>query len=356
MDFLDQLPLFSTARFPEPLEVETRQCLCLHVTAALTGERSLSGDRTSAFVFATKCCRKPWRPLHIWKMLLPMLARLGLSFAMMRTTVSTPIMRKIIVPSPCLRRHFSMGRSSLFSVFPSQAALKGTLFGGTEPLLFTVELPFIDNTLTFLPRTTTPCSSTWSSQIVSFEKLTLKAGPPCWIAQALLGSSSLHVPHLVLDVIAHKIPQTPCGIQHCLPGLRGVSRLVFRVAPPVVRSGGYPKIWDLPCMQRLRQQTGARTVPLHMCAWHLQAWELRQVCFIRRQLGGWYRPSCSLPLQALPRGQHRPPACSARWTQPPPRLHCPTLCRLGLGHACATWRAAVPTAFSGAGLPACRLL
>ena len=35
-------------------------------------------------------------------------------------------------------------------------------------------------------------------------------------------------------------------------------------------SGGYPKIWDLPCMKRLREQTGARIVPMHMCAWFLQ--------------------------------------------------------------------------------------
>ena len=48
IDYQDQLPLPSAAWFPEPLEVETRQCLCLHVTAALTGERSLTGVRTAA--------------------------------------------------------------------------------------------------------------------------------------------------------------------------------------------------------------------------------------------------------------------------------------------------------------------
>ena len=48
IDYQDQLPLPSTAFFPEPLEVETRQCLCLHVTAALTGERSLAGVRVAA--------------------------------------------------------------------------------------------------------------------------------------------------------------------------------------------------------------------------------------------------------------------------------------------------------------------
>ena len=48
IDYQDQLPLPSTAWFPEPLEVETRQCLCLHVTAALTGERSLTGVRDAA--------------------------------------------------------------------------------------------------------------------------------------------------------------------------------------------------------------------------------------------------------------------------------------------------------------------
>ena len=35
-------------------------------------------------------------------------------------------------------------------------------------------------------------------------------------------------------------------------------------------SGNYPKIWDLPCMKRLREETGARIVPMHMCAWFLQ--------------------------------------------------------------------------------------
>ena len=48
IDYQDQLPLPSTAWFPEPLEVETRQCLCLHVTAALTGERSLASVREAA--------------------------------------------------------------------------------------------------------------------------------------------------------------------------------------------------------------------------------------------------------------------------------------------------------------------
>ena len=35
-------------------------------------------------------------------------------------------------------------------------------------------------------------------------------------------------------------------------------------------SGNYPKIWDLPCVKRLREETGARIVPMHMCAWFLQ--------------------------------------------------------------------------------------
>ena len=34
--------------------------------------------------------------------------------------------------------------------------------------------------------------------------------------------------------------------------------------------GQYPKIWDLPCVRRLREQTGARIVPMHMCVWFLQ--------------------------------------------------------------------------------------
>ena len=34
-------------------------------------------------------------------------------------------------------------------------------------------------------------------------------------------------------------------------------------------SGRYPKLWDLPCMKKLRQQTGARIVPMAMCAWGL---------------------------------------------------------------------------------------
>ena len=43
IDFQDQLPLSSEEWFPEPLEVETRLCLCLHVAAA--GSRSLTGVR-----------------------------------------------------------------------------------------------------------------------------------------------------------------------------------------------------------------------------------------------------------------------------------------------------------------------
>ena len=34
-------------------------------------------------------------------------------------------------------------------------------------------------------------------------------------------------------------------------------------------SGRYPKIWDLPSMRRMRQSTGARVVPMDMCAWYL---------------------------------------------------------------------------------------
>ena len=50
VDFQDQLPLLSHTWFFEPIEVETRQCLCLHVAAALSGERSLSKARTKALV------------------------------------------------------------------------------------------------------------------------------------------------------------------------------------------------------------------------------------------------------------------------------------------------------------------
>ena len=34
-------------------------------------------------------------------------------------------------------------------------------------------------------------------------------------------------------------------------------------------SGRYPKIWDLPSMRRMRHSTGARVVPMDMCAWYL---------------------------------------------------------------------------------------
>ena len=57
-------------------------------------------------------------------------------------------------------------------------------------------------------------------------------------------------------------------------------------------SGRYPKIWDLPCMQRLREQTGARLVPLHMCAWHLQPWDCAPGSFTRKSPGGWFPPTC----------------------------------------------------------------
>lgn len=34
-------------------------------------------------------------------------------------------------------------------------------------------------------------------------------------------------------------------------------------------TGRYPKLWDLPCMKKLRERTGAKIVPLAMCAWGL---------------------------------------------------------------------------------------
>ena len=40
-------------------------------------------------------------------------------------------------------------------------------------------------------------------------------------------------------------------------------------------SGRYPKIWDLPCVRRLRKRAGAMVVPMHMCAWYLTSEECR---------------------------------------------------------------------------------
>ena len=34
-------------------------------------------------------------------------------------------------------------------------------------------------------------------------------------------------------------------------------------------TGRYPKLWDLPCMVKLRERTGAKIVPMAMCAWGL---------------------------------------------------------------------------------------
>ena len=76
-------------------------------------------------------------------------------------------------------------------------------------------------------------------------------------------------------------------------------------------SGGYPKIWDLPCMKRLREQTGARIVPMHMCAWFLQPsscrpmfpWGVPATC-LGSQPPGWLssiRYLCA-PLGAWPFG------------------------------------------------------
>ena len=57
-------------------------------------------------------------------------------------------------------------------------------------------------------------------------------------------------------------------------------------------SGRYPKIWDLPCMQKLREQTGARLVPLHMCAWHLQSWDCAPGVFHKKAT--WWLVSAEL--------------------------------------------------------------
>ena len=57
-------------------------------------------------------------------------------------------------------------------------------------------------------------------------------------------------------------------------------------------SGRYPKIWDLPCMQKLREQTGARLVPLHMRAWHLQSWDCAPGVFHKKPT--WWLVSAEL--------------------------------------------------------------
>ena len=77
-------------------------------------------------------------------------------------------------------------------------------------------------------------------------------------------------------------------------------------------SGRYPKIWDLPCMRRLREQTGARLVPLHMCAWFLQPWTCEPGVFHKKPT--WWLVSAELfPWVHLfisrhSRGRHRPAA------------------------------------------------
>ena len=47
-------------------------------------------------------------------------------------------------------------------------------------------------------------------------------------------------------------------------------------------SGRYPKIWDLPCVRKLRKRTGAMIVPMHMCTWYLTSEECRPCEYHRR--------------------------------------------------------------------------
>ena len=58
VDFQDQLPLPSPTWFLEPIEVETRQCLCLHVAAAISGERSLTKVRSEALALRKEMLQK----------------------------------------------------------------------------------------------------------------------------------------------------------------------------------------------------------------------------------------------------------------------------------------------------------
>ena len=74
------------------------------------------------------------------------------------------------------------------------------------------------------------------------------------------------------------------------------------------KSGRYPKIWDLPCMQRLRAATGARIVPMHMACNRRNA---SLVNITTRSLGGLsYFPEFvgAVPVPPVPRSRSNPPA------------------------------------------------
>ena len=66
-------------------------------------------------------------------------------------------------------------------------------------------------------------------------------------------------------------------------------------------SGRYPKLWDLKCMQQLREKTGALIVPTYMCPWGKQAADAPGK---RYRKGSWWLVSLRLYLYALLLARH----------------------------------------------------
>ncbi|CAL1131402.1 unnamed protein product [Cladocopium goreaui] len=115
-------------------------------------------------------------------------------------------------------------------------------------------------------------------------------------------------------------------------------------------SGRYPKIWDLPCMQRLRRRTGAKIVSMAMCAWGLGPPETEEGLFHRKH--SWWLVSPELYPWALlflgrqcpgvgPTHQHAP----LKGPSPIPQVPLTRLAQQYAPALCAAWGLVVRAAF-----------
>ena len=115
-------------------------------------------------------------------------------------------------------------------------------------------------------------------------------------------------------------------------------------------SGRYPKLWDLPCMKKLRQQTGARIVPMAMCAWGLGPPAGSDAEYHRKK--SWWLVSPELYPWALLFLARACPGVSAKHTHAPLKGSSPIpgvpLTRIAQQYApalCAAWGLTVKAAF-----------
>ena len=115
-------------------------------------------------------------------------------------------------------------------------------------------------------------------------------------------------------------------------------------------SGRYQKLWDLPCMKKLRQRTGARIVPMAMCAWGLGPPAGGDAEYHRKK--SWWLVSPELYPWALLFSARACPGVSAKHTHAPLKGSSPIpgvpLTRVAQQYApalCAAWGLTVKAAF-----------